>query len=444
MSLKIEQFKRIIEPFLGDYQSLDVRIVAHHFQNLWLFNAVRILFDNTPLSKPIYKNIPNIKNLLVAHERWDLSRLDELLEYILKGEIINDKNIINIKRIDGQELKPINYQEFRFYDRNYCKSTFGTDFSSFVLQIYEGSRISYEEQESIDNQLLSAEIPWDGLSDLRRNFIGYQQDWASRTDSFLHIIAPLYLSLKEVKLKNANIKFVIDRINKIDNKKVTIAAIAHFPDNSIERVSRNVQEDESSITFKSSPTRAIAIVRCNDFVVDRIELFGETQNKRIKLFENMREHIQDFAKDIKDSRGREFEDKICFLFHLLGFSPAHYGVIEDDVPDIIAFNESNENVVIIECTAREPDLNNKLTKLSTRSKEISKILEGKNIHPMIVTAFDRSMINRTDEEKASKENISVMTQDEISTLIQMALNKAPSKEIITYLSGLVPKPIIGY
>ena len=267
--------------------------------------------------------------------------------------------------------------------------------------------------------------------------------WASTNNSFLHIIAPLYMRLRGTTLEKKRLRAILDRTIKTDQKGISLAVIAHSADDLIERVTQPIQKGEATIDLKSQPIRAIVMLRYRDYVVDRIELFGKSLNQRIKVFQYLHGNLQDFVDELKEN-GRRLEAKVCLLFHLLGFSPAHYGYGSNEVPDIIAFLESGEKLLVIECTQREPDLGNKLTKLATRSKEISRELDGFPVIPVLITGFERSMINRTDEEKATKENIAIVTYDEIPTLIHMALNMTSPKKVVDYLSGLIPNALTRY
>jgi len=430
-------------PFQDGWRSIDLRVIAHHFRDVWFFNAVCAILDPTATTEPTRKDLPTVDSLLVAHERWEIARIDELLESILKGELVVGGNVVHIKRFDGQNLKPIPFPDFHFYKRSDCRSKFGIDFASFVLQGYESSHISFDENEIIDNQLRSTLIPWDGLTDLRQHFIEYQREWTSRSDSFMSIIAPLNIRLKETALEEKRVRAQLDRTTKANFEGISLSVIAHHLDDSIERISCPIQKDETILTLKSPPIRATVIASYHGIVVDQIDLLGKTKNLRIPVFQELVGNIQDFASELKEN-GRRLEAKVCLLFHLLGFSPAHYGYSSDDVPDILAFPKSDEKVLVIECTKREPDLGNKLTKLSTRSKEISRALGGLSVLPVILTALDRSMINKTDEDKARNESIAIITQDEIPTLIQMALDDVSPMEVINYLSGLVPLARTGY
>ena len=437
MSPAIDQFRKAVSPFSEDWQSIDIRVIAYQFQGVWFFNAFRAEFSRIPASEPTRKDLPTASNLLIAHERWSIERIDDLLESVLKGEVAVADNVIHVERFDGRNLKPDISLDFRFRPRSDCRSDFGIDFASLALQGYEIRHVEYQESEIIDHQLRSALIPWDGLADLRENFVGLRTDWASREDSFLHIIAPLYVRLERTTLEEERIRAVLDGTIETDQKGISLAVIAHFADDLMERVTQPIQKGEAIVDLRSQPIRATVMLRYRDLVVDRIDLFGESLNQRIRVFQYFRGNLEDFVDELKRN-GRRLEAKVCLLFHLLGFSPAHYGYGSDDVPDIIAFLEPREKLLVIECTQREPDLGNKMTKLATRSKEISRELDEFPILPVLITGFERSMINRSDEEKAMKENIAIVTCDEIPALIQMALNMDSPEAVVSYLSGLIP------
>ena len=79
MSSAIDQFRKAVSPFSEDWQSIDIRVIAYQFQGGWFFNAFRAEFDHIPASEPTRKDLPTVSNLLVAHERWSIERIDDLL-----------------------------------------------------------------------------------------------------------------------------------------------------------------------------------------------------------------------------------------------------------------------------------------------------------------------------------------------------------------------------
>ena len=89
----------------------------------------------------------------------------------------------------------------------------------------------------------------------------------------------------------------------------------------------------------------------------------------------------------------------------------------------------------VECTEREPDLNNHLSKLTTRTK-LLKTTYAVPVYPVLVTKFPRDVLNTTDQEKATKESISILTADDFGTLIQMAIEGASPTRVCEYILGL--------
>ena len=191
---QIERFHENVRPFLGEYHSIDLRVVARKINDVWLFKAIHAVLDTVPKTESIISDLPKVNNLLIVHKRLDVEELDKLLEAILKGEIVVEGNLVQIKYHDGQKFDPISSYIFRFYERADCQSKYGIDFASLVLEEGSSDNITPEEERAIDNQLRSTSPPWDGLADLLEHFVGYQHDLAFRSNwNTFEIVAPLYV-----------------------------------------------------------------------------------------------------------------------------------------------------------------------------------------------------------------------------------------------------------
>ena len=59
--------------------------------------------------------------------------------------------------------------------------------------------------------------------------------------------------------------------------------------------------------------------------------------------------------------------------------------------------------------------------------------------PVLITALDRSMLNTTDLEKASKEAIAVVSANEFPELIRLVEEGATSVETRNFLERLIPR-----
>jgi hypothetical protein len=191
-----------------------------------------------------------------------------------------------------------------------------------------------------------------------------------------------------------------------------------------------------NISLPVPPSKVTLSATYRGVEVDHFELFGKgTDNLRLAILQQICGDAQAFLSDTRDHK---FESRVDILLNLLGFSPAHYGGTNLEAPDILAFPNVGNWVLVVECTERDPDLANKLTKLATRTKIVSKTAESLTAYPIIVTAFERSMLNLTDKEKAGKERIAVITADEMPNLFQMALEGPDPIKVREYLLQLIP------
>ncbi len=397
---------------------------------------------------PISENLPSLPNLLVTHERWNIDRLDELLSSFSKGELVVGDKIIYIKRFDGQNWQLPSSFRPRVVECNYPQWNLSFDYTSFLLEVWETIyNTPQDELNLIDRQLRSKHPPWNGLVDLRQNFIGYGKEMASRTDAgTARIIAPLgaRLSNKTI-LEEKSIKAFVEIKDRVISEEIGLSVIANLFDGTIVRMHKPLKElckNKDNYTFvgtvplPSSPSKIILTLTYRGVETDHLEFFGKaTQNMRLAILQQLCGDPQIFLKEIRDHR---FESRVDILLNLLGFSPAHYGATSLEAPDILAFPNEGNWLLVVECTEREPDVSNKLTKLATRTKVIMKASDGLIAYPVIVTAFERSMLNKTDEEKAAKERITIVTADEISYLYQMALEEVGPEKIRDYLLQLIP------
>lgn len=171
--------------------------------------------------------------------------------------------------------------------------------------------------------------------------------------------------------------------------------------------------------------------------VDRMEFFT-TANPRVLVLKAFGLDIEILQGFLRSTRGRDLERWYAVLLQLLGFSAAHYWGTQLATPDLLAFPESGTWLLVVECTESETDLNNKLGKLSTRTKMVRQALEGMDVFPVVVTAMSRSLINKTESDKAAGEKISVVTADELPALLQMAREGTMASKVRDYLLSLVP------
>ncbi len=190
----------------------------------WVFHSTKIRLDAS-IAKETASNLPIIDDLLVVHEIWDITRIDELLEQLEIGELIVCGEMIHIKNFNGTNWVQLSNLNYRFYDKDDCTRRFKVKFPSSVIEGYSGNQMKYEEQQVLDHKLRSGRVPWDGRFDLRSNFVGMGSDWASRDDSFLSVIAPIYIHHLKSELENNILKISVQKPDTIQNEDISISLI---------------------------------------------------------------------------------------------------------------------------------------------------------------------------------------------------------------------------
>jgi hypothetical protein len=236
-------------------------------------------------------------------------------------------------------------------------------------------------------------------------------------------------------------------LGSVDSGGVVLSLVAEIADGKIARLRHAFSEGEKGsglsavFEFPKPLVGGGLALTYRGIEADRLELHGRVEpsaNPRLAVLEELVGGADSLLQGLGGASGKRLEEWASLLFDALGLSVVRYGFLPDDAPDLIAFPNFMRWFLVIECTSREPDLGGKLTKLSTRSKELSR-RTGLNAYPVIVSGLDRALINKTDLEKAAKELIAVVSANEFSELMTLALRGAETKEVRAYLEGLIPR-----
>jgi hypothetical protein len=193
---------------------------------------------------------------------------------------------------------------------------------------------------------------------------------------------------------------------------------------------------EMKINLPNKPSRVTLFLGYKEIEVDSEELYGSLPGSpRMAIFKYIGpEKLEELLR----SDGDKLEKGVSILLHLLGLNVVQYGSLPGEIPDVIAISQVGRWVLVIECTGRELNRNDKLAKLVTRSKEIQDSLPEYQIHPIIVTSLERKMIGKGDIEKAESDRIIVVTNDDTSDLLQAAFDGISEDEVLSRLLRLLP------
>src|SRR6185437_15399017 len=112
---------------------------------------------------------------------------------------------------------------------------------------------------------------------------------------------------------------------------------------------------------------------------------------------------------------RDFESVVSWLFWMLGFSPAHFGIVHTEAADIVMVTPSG-HFAVVECCTGALDIS-KLNRLHARTQAIRVALGKSGAHhfrviPVFVTALTRAEVD-AGVEQAERIGIQLLTRDAI-------------------------------
>jgi len=453
----LASFIEDLKPYLPDWRSIELKVVAEVTKDGQLiFNAIRAIMSEATVGQSTRGDLPQVPGLFVCHERWEVSRLDELLESLSRGELKlrGGSKIVKIAQFNGQNWTPLNFPpQIDFRTRRQCISLYGVDSASFTLETLNSlsGAVPVEHWNTIDPLLVASDPPWRGLAELRGKFVGLEENVAIQRDAGrIQVIAPLNVRLGRSELEGDEIHARVEKTRLTSNEELRISVIATKSDQTVLRkryslrsaVESPLQDAlEINLSLANKPSRVALFLSYRGIGVDEEELFGNSpENPRMVIFSYVGvEKLDSLLK----GQGDSFEKGVAILFHVLGLNVAHYGSLPGEIPDIIAISKGGKWVLIVECTGGELDKGDKLSKLVTRSKEIAVLLPDYQVHPVIATSLSRKMIARSDVEKAGRDNIVVVTHDDLLDLLQEAFEGISEDEILRRLLRLVPPSVSG-
>ncbi len=447
---QISAFQQLISPLLQDWDAFEIRAIARKGESGdWVLNCTRVTLGQSEDINLGGDELPDFKDLLLYYAVEPIQSLNRFLNKLGEGNLRVGETYIDLRRPNSSPPVPSFY--VRTMDRRTARDQVGIDFMCVVLRGGDSvtDRIPREEFDTIDARLRASDPPWDGLPDLRQNFVGIDQESAIRRDwASVEIIAPIGVNLAWSRVEGNDVTVEIGTRGNVRRKQTALSLVAKLSDGSISRLRHSFGEEvEDKKEFRTvfdlltSLVWGTLLLTYRDIDADRLDIYGRTdpsENPRLGVLDELVGGADALLRGLEDSKGSRLEEWVTLLFHALGFSAARYGFLSGGVPDVLAYPESDKWLLVIECTAREPDLGGKLTKFSTRAKELSR-LTGLLAYPVLITALDRALLNKTDLEKAAKELIAVVSADEVPTLTQLALVGEETTKIRNYLESLIPR-----
>lgn len=284
------------------------------------------------------------------------------------------------------------------------------------------------EVAEINNELRLNELPFDGVNDLL-SYLRLSDCVASYKQPYIEvrISPPIDLIVEKCKLSNGQLHLVLHAHLGLDLKNISLA-IRTFPEALSMR--RQVAKDVIWTTKVDHQVGYLELDINNSFASEAILMLGKNTirrqffediskvpNKRLVTLSFFDKELKRLKEGLFGTDGVAFEKAVNALAYLLGFSGCILN--ESDAPDII-LSTPNENVVIIECTTRIGDFDNKLGKLVDRKNSLIKELaasgDSRKVYSYLVCgqAKDRIVI---DAKKLAVHKVTLLTQESLQDLL---------------------------
>lgn len=446
----IEQFKDALDTYLPDFKSLDLRVIATQQSIGYVFDAFRIVLEPSKGRVP-HVNLPKSRDLIAIHAKWDISRMPEVFDVLRKGVIELDGTLIHLKRRASVDTWiPLDGFYYQRLDRDSAMARFGMDCLCLSLEASQNPDRNPSDRSRIDDCLRRDKTPWDGIDDLKRTFTRQSRIWGHDT-AFLELIAPLGVRFeRKTLLENNRLNLGIKTSAWTDANQISIACLvksgrrvgrsqrALYP----RRVKTGRVHHSIEVHLTEQYEWAKCILMYKGMEVDRYETHGSESYESSPKWEVFKELTGGIDQFKRLPTGDFLPPTLEVILHLLGFYTVHYGGRswpgEKTTPDVVAFPRKGEWFIVLECTSREVDLHDKLGMLSTRSKELSRAAGGQKSYPVLFTGLPRDLVNKTDLEKAAKEQISVITADDLGKLLDAVSSTKGNDETLEIIQRFIP------
>ncbi len=452
-----EMFRSAIAPFLPDWKSFEFRVIAERgATGDWGLNSMRAILSPERPEKAGRTDLPQVEGLLTFHRWRPVDELPKLIDSLLEGRVDVNEEAIDLKRPDSSS--PVPHLYMQSWDRQHMRAEFDVDYRSFILKGEDSvrGRLRDDAFRRLDDAVRVADPPWDGLEDLRRNFMRIPDNMAARTDlSSWEVVAPIGVHIEDTELRAGVLNLTLGLRPGVDRDEVAVALFADYAGGR-KRVRKQLGggkiPDGSGLNYEvllrvpKDFNRLSCRVMYRRRRVDDFDRWGSPvagSLPRWASFHKIAGSLDTFREFLEAAHGHTLESAVALLFHQLGFSVGNYGFRSNwgtgKEVDLVAIPESEDWFLLIEVTEREPDLNNKMTKLSTRTKEVQRTAQGYLAYPVMVTTCLLDVVSKSNMTKAATDMISLVTADRLDHLFQLVVEGAAPGKVRDSLEQFIPK-----
>ena len=449
-------FLEAIAAYRELYQALDIRIIAGKMYDGWVNMATNITFEIIPVNEAdILNNLPCLDQLQAFHLKRPFSDLEVTINELLSGRlVVRNVEIQYGRATTNQARSPLSFC-YRSYSRN---SRFNSAESYKEIRLEEHFGEPYNsilgDKDKFDSLLCCLDVPFDGLSDFHKSFLNYNLSGDYNKSAHVLITAPTYIRFSnECHFEGNNLRVEIETPSSARPSLIRLGIIEHAANGSRKRYSLPIGseaavEDNTKYILNITAGQCLyaeAFLVYNNDLTDRLRIYsseGLLSQHLTRLYSYFDPSLRTLQNLIagEGQGSKDFELGICLLFGLAGFVCQPVGLYKplNHVPDGIALIPNASKAILYECSLDLSDRENKLLKLSKRTKELHESAPEFEIIPAFFTNLPRRNIVQSEISKAAVETIAMVGKESIEEILDSALIAMNAEEIFNQIQQLVP------
>ena len=452
-----EQANRFIDRVKGGgfWRSVDLRVCAIRSGRRWVNLVTRGFLDHR-----LPRSVPRFRPVERRHFRaWQVVRpvadLPAIVRGIAGGVMKLRPRYVRYVDQSDQTATNVGYAfnelagSYRTaeYDRWSCHSLVG-----YGPSIFDVARQAGHDPFELDGMIRGGPNAYDGLPDLVRRFCARPRALKIQGNTtVIELIAPLAVRFDPDKTSSSADRATI-ALRAAAGVFVASARLIWTVGNATGEPLRHesiklgelewADDSGALLTAVDLPVRdgdstATAFVVIGDRCVDRVSvpLAFTASSIRIKAhdaldpgLERFRKHLGGRAKD----KPQQFEAAVGLLFFFLGFHvhPLSGHTRRGEAVDHIAHAPGSSVMLVIECTVGSLDTRGKLGKLIARSEHLSGQIPDREVITILATATERAALSEAEVEKAERDEVVVLAQEELQDLWIAAQAGATSVQVV--------------
>jgi len=451
----IEKFREAAEPLLGDYQSIEVYLIAFRWRKYWLNLATRAVLDPREPRSFKFLGHKGLRELIVDADVVPVSELDRLTGAFETGRIEWKGTTVCCARVEQGEPRLPYTPYYRRYPRVWSERNLGIDVHCHALSGWDStmhSTIGADGFAILQSDVASLPRPYRGVGDLVRSHVGREDVDNESAGSILEILAPAWLCFDSSSLLQSgkvNVKAVMREGLQPGDASVGVvqsngAGVVRRGRTGLKVDGRKKAGWVALAVEMPLDTRAEMVSLLLSYrgeLVDERDLHLNIQgrlNPRMQSYKAIDPELRQFQEALlgkaKDP-GRAFERAFLALFSFLGFSCIHIGDNERN-PDVLAWGLDPALVFVVECTIGEPDLRNKATKFSARLRHARAFSPASNVVGLLATVLKQEMVNPADRDRLRNDRVVLIDAECIQRLLQLANRGRSVDEAIEFLQQM--------